>query len=196
MSKLWSFAAWRATDLAMADDLPTLRTPRLVLRAHRLEDFPSVAAMWSDPDFVRFIGAGQPLSPEAAWAKLQRTVGAWPLLGYGFWAIEQASSGRVIGEAGFLEARAPTGQVRTPETGWALETSARGQGYAGEAVAAVLAWGDERFERTTCDIARENVRSIALARRHGYHDIGPAPLPEGWTGPDFIEFERRGRRVW
>jgi len=146
--------------------------------------------MWSDPDFIRFIGTGQPLSQEAAWAKLQRIAGAWPLLGYGFWAIEHISSGRVIGEAGFLEARAPGGAVRTPETGWALETSARGQGYADEAVKAVLAWGDERFEGTICDIARENVRSIALARRHGYRDAGLAPLPEGWTGPEFMLFER------
>lgn len=146
--------------------------------------------MWADPDFVRFIGMGQPLSPEAAWAKLQRTVGAWPLLGYGFWAIEQAATGQVIGEAGFLEARAPIGEVRTPEAGWALATSAQGQGYAGEAVAAMLAWGDQRFERTICEIARENRRSIALAVRQGYSEVGPAPLPEGWTGAAFIEFER------
>ncbi len=31
----------------MADDVPILRTPRLVLRAHRLEDFETKAAMWS-----------------------------------------------------------------------------------------------------------------------------------------------------
>ena len=146
--------------------------------------------MWSNPDFIRFIGTGQPLSQEAAWAKLQRFAGAWPLLGYGFWAIEHASSGRLIGEAGFLESRAPSSKVRTPEAGWALETSARGQGYAGEAVTAVLAWGDERFDRTICDIARENVRSIALALRHGYRDVGLAPLPEDWTGSEFGQFER------
>jgi len=174
----------------MADDVPVLRTPRLVLRAYRLEDFEAVAAMWSDPEVIRFVGTGQPLSRDAAWVKLQRLAGAWPLLGYGFWAIEHAASGRVIGEAGFLEERAPGGKLRTPETGWALETLARGQGYAGEAVAAVLGWGDERFERTICDISMENARSIALARRHGYRDIGLAALPTGWTGPDFIEFER------
>jgi RimJ/RimL family protein N-acetyltransferase len=77
-----------------------------------------------------------------------------------------------------------------PEVGWALETSAHGQGYAGEAVAAMLDWGDERFERTTCTISRQNSRSIALACRHGYRELGPAPLPSGWTGPEFLEFER------
>jgi RimJ/RimL family protein N-acetyltransferase len=98
----------------MTDDFPVLRTPRLILRTHRLEDFQSVAAMWSDPEFVRFIGTGHPLSQEAAWSKLQRFAGAWPLLGYGFWAIEHASSGRVIGEAGFLESRVPQRQGPHP----------------------------------------------------------------------------------
>lgn len=174
----------------MADDVPVLRTPRLILRGYRLEDFEAVAGMWSDPNVIRFIGAGQPLSREAAWVKLQRFAGAWPLLGYGFWVIEHAKSGRVIGEAGFLEPRAPGSKLRTPETGWSLEASAHGQGYAGEAVKVILAWGDERFERTTCDVAVENSRSIALACRHGYREIGVSPAPEGWTGSKFIEFER------
>jgi RimJ/RimL family protein N-acetyltransferase len=176
----------------MAEDAPILRTQRLVLRAHRLDDFGAVAAMSSDPEFVRFIGAGQPLSEEAAWVKLQRIAGSWPLLGYGFWAIEHAASGEVIGEAGFLEPHPPGGDRRMPEAGWGLATSARGQGYAGEAVAAMLAWGDERFERTTCSISRDNAPSIALARRHGYRELGPARVPADWSGPEYREFERNG----
>ncbi len=174
----------------MADNVPVLTTRGLILRGYRLEDFEAVAAMWADPGVIRYIGTGQPLSRDAAWIKFQRFAGAWPLLGYGFWAIEHAASGRVIGEGGILEPRAPTGQARTPETGWSLEPSARGQGLAGEAVAAMLAWGDERFERTVCDIAEENAPSTALARRYGYREIGLSPVPDGWTGPKLIEFER------
>ena len=149
-----------------------------------------MAAMWSDPELVRFIGAGQPLSEEVVWARLQRTVGAWPVLGYGFLAIEHAGTGRLIGEAGFLERFAPSGEHRTPEAGWALETSSRGQGYAGEAMAAILEWGDQRFERTRCVISRENAPSIALAGRLGFREAGTEPPPFDWTGPDFLRFER------
>jgi RimJ/RimL family protein N-acetyltransferase len=35
---------------------PRIRTERLVLRGHRLDDFPDALAMWSDPDVTRFIG--------------------------------------------------------------------------------------------------------------------------------------------
>jgi len=171
-------------------DVPILRTPRLSLRAHRLEDFAVMAAMWADPETFRFIGAGQPLGEDAVWARLQRVAGSWPILGYGFWAIEHAVSGRVIGEAGFLERRAPEGDRREPEAGWAVETAARGRGFAGEAVAAILAWGDARFARTSCVIASVNTPSIALARRRGYRERGPVDPPADWTGPELIGFER------
>ena len=172
-------------------EVPVLTSPRLVLRGYRLEDFGPMAAMWSDEETVRFIGKGQPLGEDAVWLRLQRVAGFWPILGYGFWAIEHAASGRLIGEAGFLEASPPDGERRTPEAGWALETAARGQGYASEAVAAILTWGDQRFERTTCVISPENAPSIAVACRHGYRELGPAPTPADWTGPEYLAFERR-----
>ena len=171
-------------------EAPILKTQRLVLRGHRLEDFAAMAAMYAQPDTVRFIGAGEPLSQEVVWSRLQRSAGAWQMLGYGFLVIEHAASGRVIGEAGFLERFAPGGEPRTPEAGWALETSARGEGYAGEAMAAILAWGDGRFQRTICVISAENTRSIALARRLGYRDAGVEPSPADWTGAQFLRFER------
>ena len=171
-------------------ETPILKTERLVLRVHRLEDFPAMAAMWSDPELVRFIGKGEPLSEEVVWSRLQKTVGAWPTLGYGFLAIEHATSGRLIGEAGFLERFAPVGDARAPEAGWAVATSERGQGYAREAMAAILTWGDQRFERTFCVISPENTTSIALALRLGYRGHGVEPSPADWTGPEFLRFER------
>ncbi len=171
-------------------EVPVLTTPRLLLRGYRLADFGAMAAMWSDPETVRFIGKGQPLGGDAVWQRLQRVAGSWPILGYGFWAIEHAASGRLIGEAGFLEQNPPGGELRTPEAGWALDTAARGQGYAREAVAAMLAWGDLHFERTTCVIAPENAPSIALARGQGYRHLGVAAAPADWTGPQYLAFER------
>lgn len=149
-----------------------------------------MAAMYSEPETVRFIGTGEPHNQEVVWSRLQRAAGAWTMLGYGFLAIEHAASGRVIGEAGFLERFAPAGDRRTPEAGWALISSARGQGYAGEAMAAILAWGDERFERTCCVIGQENTPSLALAARLGYRHVGAEPPPADWSGPEFLRFER------
>lgn len=41
---------------------PIIETERLILRAHRLDDFPALAAMWGDPVVARFI-SGQPSTP-------------------------------------------------------------------------------------------------------------------------------------
>ena len=52
-------------------DIPVIETERLILRGHRIDDFPSYAAMWAEPVVTRFIG-GAPLSEEDAWAKFLR----------------------------------------------------------------------------------------------------------------------------
>jgi RimJ/RimL family protein N-acetyltransferase len=62
-------------------EAPRLETERLVLRAHRVEDFPDLAALWSDPLVTRFI-SGVPQTPEESWSRLLRYAGHWLLLGY------------------------------------------------------------------------------------------------------------------
>lgn len=42
-----------------------LETERLILRPHRVEDFPDVAALWADPVVVRHI-SGVQSTPEAS----------------------------------------------------------------------------------------------------------------------------------
>ena len=70
----------------MIAPLPVLRTDRLTMRPHRLEDFPDTAALWADPEVVRFIG-GHPLSREESWARFLRYLGHWTALGFGYWTV-------------------------------------------------------------------------------------------------------------
>jgi len=151
---------------------PTIETPRLILRAHRLADFADGAAMWGSDEVVRYI-SGRPASAEEAWARLLRYAGHWTLLGFGYWAIEEKSSGRFAGEAGFAEfKRAVDSAYRdAPEIGWVLAPWAQGRGYATEAVRAAVAWGDEHLpdKRTWCMIHPDHRASIRVAEKCGYH---------------------------
>ncbi len=79
---------------------PRIRTERLVLRGHRLDDFPDALAMWSDPDVTRFIG-GVPSTEQQVWSRMLSYAGHWSLPGFGYWAVEEAASGAFIGELGF-----------------------------------------------------------------------------------------------
>jgi RimJ/RimL family protein N-acetyltransferase len=154
-------------------NVPRLETPRLILRAPRREDFAAVAALWGDAEVTRFI-LPAPLSQEEAWARFLRAFGHWTLLGYGFWSVEEKASGRLIGETGFLDAHRDMRPALEglPEVGWALARIAWGQGYATEAVSAVLAWGDAqlRAARTACIMLPDNHASRNVARKLGFQE--------------------------
>lgn len=153
--------------------IPVLETERLRLRGHALADFEPAAAMWAEPAVVRFI-SGKPSTREESWARLLRYPGHWALLGYGFWAVEEKASGRFIGEGGFANfEREIEPRIDAPEQGWVFASAAHGKGYASEALAAMLAWGDAHFGRRDfiAMIAPENAPSIKLAEKHGYREF-------------------------
>jgi RimJ/RimL family protein N-acetyltransferase len=154
--------------------IPVIETERLIMRGHVAADLDASAAMWADPEVTRFIG-GKPSMREESWQRLTRYPGHWALMGYGFWAIEEKSSGRFVGEAGFADfKREIAPPVGAPEHGWALASWAHGKGYASEAIAAQLAWGEAHFGAKTtffCIIAPENGPSIRVAEKHGYREF-------------------------
>jgi RimJ/RimL family protein N-acetyltransferase len=159
--------------------IPVLETARLRLRPHGIDDFEPLAAMWSDPLVVRHIG-GRDFGSDEVWARLLRYAGMWPLLGYGFWAIEDKETGAYLGDIGLMEAkRAIDPPFTAPEAGWALLPAAHGRGIASEALAAVLEWADEQhFERTVCMIEPENAASLRVAEKLGFTEYARANVGE------------------
>lgn len=151
--------------------IPRLVTDRLVLRALTIDDFTAYAGFWSDPAVVNFIG-GEPMSRERAWGRMLSVSGGWPLLGFGFLAITERDSGRLVGEAGFQDMRRDISPSieGTLETGWALLPEVHGRGYATEALTALMAWARPLFvgRRLTCIIDPENAPSLRLAARMGF----------------------------
>jgi len=154
---------------------PVIETERLVLRAYRRGDFDAYCAMMARPGVYRHLGP--PLeSRSQLWEKFLRGPGFWPVLGYGFWVAERRSDGAMIGNLGFGEFERGTEPPLPdlPEMGWVFDDAVHGQGYAGEALAAVLRWGDMALDTagTCCIISPENRPSLRLADRHGFQAIG------------------------
>ena len=150
---------------------PSIETERLLLRAHRLDDFDAYAAMWAEADVTRYIG-GKPFSREMSWTRFLRCTGHWPVMGFGFWAIEERETGRFAGEAGFHELRRGLEPAveGTPEMGWTLVPGVHGRGYASEALAAMVEWGERHFTGRdfVCLIDHGNRASIRLAQKFGF----------------------------
>ncbi|WP_172296058.1 GNAT family N-acetyltransferase [Pseudoruegeria sp. HB172150] len=150
--------------------VPVLETERLTLRGHRLDDFESSAALWADPEVVRYI-TGKPLPRDTSWHRLLRYVGHWDLLGYGYWVVEDRD-GRFIGEVGLADyhRNLDIDVAGIPEAGWVLATHAHGKGYATEAMTRVLQWADERFARTFAMFDPAHEKSMHVAAKLGYGD--------------------------
>lgn len=147
---------------------PTLVTARLTLSPPETRDFDDSAAMWADPVVTRFVG-GRPNTEEESWARLLRARGLWALLGYGYWAVRETSTGRYVGEVGFADfhREIEPSLVGLPEMGCVLTAWSHGQGFGTEAVTAGLAWIDATLAPPVvpCIIDPGNAASLALAAR-------------------------------
>ena len=105
-------------------DIPVLETERLILRANRLEDFESYAEFYATD---RAAHRGGVKNRTQAFLMFMAEIGHWHLRGYGFWALEEKSTGRYLGRAGLW---CPDGWPER-EIGWTLMDHAEGRGFAG-----------------------------------------------------------------
>ncbi len=152
-------------------------------------DLDEMAAMWADRQVTEHIG-GHPLSREECWRNLQRYVGHWTLLSYGYFTVRDTATAVFLGEVGLKDSRRDTRPSfeGTPEAGWAFAPAAHGRGYAREAVAALLNWADgQGIARTVCIVDHANTRSVRLAEAVGFRAAGEVDYRDGRTRL----FERR-----
>jgi RimJ/RimL family protein N-acetyltransferase len=144
-----------------------IETDRLKLRMWCDADIAPNTAMLSDPDTARFITLdGKPVTDElVGWRNAAVMAGHWALHGFGYFVVEEKSSGRFAGRVG------PWFPPGWPgfEVGWGIAREFRGKGYAVEAARASIDWVFATFEidRIVHCIDRNNVASQAVARRLG-----------------------------
>ena len=154
--------------------IPVLETERLRLRPHRPGDFDFSVALWADPIVTRYIG-GRGLTREEVWGRLLRYDGHWAMLGFGYWALEEKSSGTFLGELGFadLQREIEPRLDGMAEIGWVLAPQHHGKGYATEAVRAVVNWGDAHLSnsRMVALIHPENMASLRVAGKFGFREL-------------------------
>jgi len=145
--------------------IPQLTTARLLLRAFRLEDFEAYAQMMADPRTTEHLGDGQPMSRADAWRQMAMILGHWELRGFGLWAVEDRSTGALIGRIGCHH---PEG-FPAFEIGYVLAPAAWGNGYAREGVRAALRFARETLRRDEIAsiIRPANAASIRVAQSCG-----------------------------
>jgi len=154
-----------------------------MLRGHQPDDLDACVTLWQDPAVIQYT-TGRPLTRQDVWSRLLRHPGHWALLGFGYWLAFEQASGRLVGEVGLARFKRTLLDEHPeldplPEAGWVLMPWAHGQGYAREAMTAVLDWHDQqRTEQSFCIIHPENAPSLRLAAALGYQARFSVPEEE------------------
>lgn len=155
-------------------DIPRLSTDRLLLRPFQDQDLDAYAAICSDPEVMRYLGDGKPLSRADAWRQMAMILGHWQLRGYGMWAVEERQRNVLIGRIGFWQPEGWPGF----ELGWTLGRNWWGMGYATEGARIALSFAFTRLgqEHVISLIHPENRASTRVAERLGEHIEGETEL--------------------
>ena len=142
--------------------IPTLVSPRLVLRPARAEDADALHAHYRDPDAMRYWSHAPHTDPAQTRATIEGAIRAqtWRL-----WAVTLAGDDAAIGTLAVGEHRPGVVQI-----GYSLLRAHGGRGLAREAVVAVLDWlfGAEGLRRVFADIDPDNAPSRRLVEALGF----------------------------
>ena len=165
-----------------------LETERLRLRWFREDDFEAYAEICRDPEVMRFLG-GPLMADFDVWRHMASIIGHWHFRGYGIWAVEEKSAGRLVGRIGFLN---PIGWPGF-ELGWTLARDSWGKGYATEGAQRALAYAFTELGRdhVISLIDPANAASAKVAERLGEKVEGKTDL----LGKDVLIYGI-GREQW
>lgn len=143
-----------------------LATERLRLRPHNADDTEWLHELYSRPDVARYL-LDEPWTAEVTHDKLTERLAKTDIDGEtGALALVIEHDGVPIGDVALW---LTDHEHRQGEIGWVLDPAHGGQGFASEAVRAVLALGFDHYKlhRITAQMDARNSASAALARRVG-----------------------------
>lgn len=146
------------------------RTPRLVVRQMTADDYDALYATYSDPDAMKWVDDGLPITPEDCARWLDVTLRNYATRGYGMSVITLTDGiSEVIGFCGLVH---PGGQPDA-ELKYALRRAHWGHGYATEAARGMLDHARDTLglTRVIATIDPDNRASDRVLRKLGFDHV-------------------------
>ncbi|MEP1032669.1 GNAT family N-acetyltransferase [Ekhidna sp.] len=140
-----------------------LETERLIFRQWKAEDFNQLAKFFSKKENALFVGGVK--NSEDSWRLLATYIGHYELLSYSYLALQERSSGNLIGTVGLWNSE----PWPEPELGYWLLPEAQGKGFGYEAGIRVrdFALNELKMDSLVSYIDTSNESSKKLARNLG-----------------------------
>ncbi len=145
--------------------IPTIETERLTMRGFTPDDLDRLAEVLSDPQVMRYMPGGRPLSREKAKANLRFILRHWDEHGFGWWAIINRADARLTGWCGLTY----VDELSETEVAYLFDRPYWGQGIGTEAAHASLRYGFEelKLDRIIALAVPENVGSWRVMEKNG-----------------------------
>lgn len=119
--------------------LDRIETQRLILRRWQAADRAAFAALNADPKVMAYFKA--PLTRAESDSFIDRMEDVFEQNGYGFWAVQEKGSGKLLGLTGLAPVMFDAPFAPAVEIGWRIASDSWGKGYAPEAARRVLEIG-------------------------------------------------------
>jgi RimJ/RimL family protein N-acetyltransferase len=168
---------------------PFLRTARLELWRPQPTDVPGLVALVASEETRRFLGAQKP-GAKPQFDRLLRHAGSWSFYGYGTLFARLPGEDAIVGSCGVFHSWRgfDRGMDDVPEAGWIIHRDHWGEGFAREAMRAILAWFDEAHgpRPVAAMIEDGNIASQKVAATLGFVEYGR----QEYEGCPLILYER------
>lgn len=144
-----------------------IETERLILRNWQASDAEPYFRINQDPRVIEFLPSS--MTMEQVQSFIVHMQQQWEAYHYTLWAVEEKSSGQLIGFIGLSSLDLSPLFPPCVEIGWRLDADFWGKGYATEGAKAALAYGFEQCEldEITAITVPANVRSIRVMEKIG-----------------------------
>ncbi len=152
------------------------QTDRITLRAPCMGDVDALAAYWSDPETMKYIGkGGTPWTREQVVERIERAMRFCDEHGMTFWTAIENETGAIIGQGGLVPIAFNGPEI---ELGYRLGKPHWGKGYATEIARASARVGFERFghDRLVAVSYPENIASRKVLVNTGFEERGLSDL--------------------
>lgn len=147
-----------------------IETERLLIRKISQQDFKEFDILCSDPEIMKFVGDGKPLSQEQTQRWINVTINNYKEKGFGVFGVIDKITGVLIGYCGLVFSE----PVKDYELIYALSKSWWGQGLATKIAKEMVAFGFNSLlmKCIYASIDPENIASQKILLKIGFKEIG------------------------